>query len=303
MQHKTRWWWWWWWRRMLKTKKESRRQRETLFCLLLFFLTFVLPLVMVNGNSGWEAFVQKADNIALSSLAGGGGSIPGNLDLKTLEYETEEKRRLVRRRFFLVFVFFFSFLYPLLLLLLLLLSFWVVHIKNKIRGFFGFFFSCQFCLLFPAKDVFLFLRGEWNWRFSVTKKGLKQKRKRGFGREGRKIQEEKKRGEEKRNKEKKGEKTQGFLFSWGWRERTKKEKRKARKRSSSFFSAILMKHKCDDDQKTDQTTKKRHQHPSSLLLFGLNITLSKRGHGKPPQTFKFCCMDETFFWVKSKKHV
>jgi len=112
-----------------------------------------------------------------------------------------------------VFVFFFSFLYPLLLLLLLLLSFWVVHIKNKIRGFFGFFFSCQFCLLFPAKDVFLFLRGEWNWRFSVTKKGLKQKRKRGFGREGRKIQEEKKRGEEKRNKEKKGEKTQGFLFS------------------------------------------------------------------------------------------
>ena len=190
---------------MLKTKKESRRQRETLFCLLLFFLTFVLPLVMVNGNPGWEAFVQKADNIALSSLAGGGGSIPGNLDLKTLEYETEEKRRLVRRRFFLVFVFFFSFLYPLLLLLLLLLSFWVVHIKNKIRGFFGFFFSCQFCLLFPAKDVFLFLRGEWNWRFSVTKKGLKQKKKERIWKGGEKDSRRKKeRGGKKEQGEKRG---------------------------------------------------------------------------------------------------
>lgn len=200
------------------------------------------------------------------------------------------------------FLFFFSLSFVVVIVVVVVLL-GCAYKKLKSVVFFGFFFSCQFCLLFPAKDVFLFLRGEWNWRFSVTKKGLKQKRKRGFGREGRKIQEEKKRGEEKRNKEKKGEKTQGFLFSWRWRERTKKEKRKARKRSSSFFSAILMKHKCDDDQKTDQTTKKRHQHPSSLLLFGLNITLSKRGHGKPPQTFKFCCMDETFFWVKSKKHV
>lgn len=136
----------------------------------------------------------------MSSLAGGGGSIPGNLDLKTLEYETEEKRRLVRRRFFLVFVFFFSFLYP-LLLLLLLLSFWVVHIKNKIRGFFWFFLFLSILPAFSSQGRLSVSQRRMELEVFCYKKRVETKKKERIWKGGEK--------DSRRKKERRGKKEQG----------------------------------------------------------------------------------------------
>ena len=112
-----------------------------------------------------------------------------------------------------MFVFFFSFLYPLLLLLLLLLSFWVVHIKNKIRGFFWFFLFLSILPAFSSQGRLSVSQRRMELEVFCYKKRVETKKKERIWKGGEKDSRRKKERRGKRNKEKKGEKTQGFLFS------------------------------------------------------------------------------------------